>query len=119
MTMPVPAGIPILGQNAPINGDLSNVAVETSVNAQLMPGIRVLAEGEYEGRPVSLIGVLSVDELRGLALQWLELSYGARHDAAVAQELVVAAKLPPAAAVGFVDRLNARRQPKPAEGEHS
>lgn len=109
--MAVPPGIPILGQNTPINGDLSFVAVETKVNDKLMPVIRIMAEGSYEGRPVTLVGEIGLPELRQLALTWYETAIGVRHDAALAQELVVAAKAEPAQAVAFVDRLNARRQP--------
>ncbi len=108
----IPAGIPILGAKAPINGDLSYVGVETGVNEKLIPTVQVVAQGEYEGRPVTLTGLLTVDELRAMALQWSDLATGVRHDAAVAQELVISAKQPPEVAVAFVDRLNARRQAK-------
>lgn len=118
--MAVPPGIPILGQTSPINGDLSFVAVETSVNDKLMPVVSVMAEGSYEGRPVRLIGELTLTELRELALTWFQTAIGAYHDAAVAQQLVVGAKADPAQAMAFVEALHARRQPpatkEPAKG---
>ncbi len=112
--------IPILGQNTPINGNLSFVAVDTSVNEKLMPVVSVTAEGTYEGRPVALTGELTLTELRDLAITWLQAAIGAHHDAAVAQQLVVGAKAEPAQAVAFVEALNARRRPpaakEPSEG---
>lgn len=103
-------GIPILGQTTPLEGGLSHVEVETAVSPQLMATVTVLVTGEADGRPVRLVGQLSGQELLNLAVRWLQVAVAGAHDAVVAQELVTSAGLPPAAALAFVERLEARRQ---------
>lgn len=85
--------------------DIERISISSGVNIQGKPFCHatcVVGTKEHHGQ-------LTPDEVRAMALAWLEAAEAAEHDAAVFNELQDGLGLPLEVAGGFISALRARR----------
>lgn len=93
----------------PIIGDSISVEMASGLNEKLEGFVQIRCEGEANGATVLLLGQLPPQNVREMALQWLEIAEAAEQDQIVARELVEGLGLPQNAALGFISSLRERR----------